>query len=109
MQFIPAIKISDLPIGAKKPVMVGGKELILLNVDGAIHAVQRRCPHMGADLCKAKMEAGLLICPKHRATFDIVTGEVMARAKLMFMFMKTGPLQTYNTKLDGGTILVEIE
>ncbi len=56
-------------------MMVGGKKLCLVVVDGKLHATGSRCPHAGADLSQGWCEEDKLVCPYHRHRFDLHTGK----------------------------------
>jgi nitrite reductase/ring-hydroxylating ferredoxin subunit len=64
---------------------------------------------MGANLCKGKLEEGAVICPLHKAKFDLTTGKVMRDPKLLFIKMKAKrDLTIYPVKIEGGDIFVGI-
>ena len=68
---------ADLPAGANLvPVTVGGHRLVLVRDAGRIVAVERACPHEGADLSLGQCVGGRLRCPRHRASFDLEDGSV---------------------------------
>src|SRR4051812_22086484 len=53
---------------------VGGRTLALFAHDGAVHAVDNRCPHMGFPLHRGTLQDGILTCHWHHARFDLETG-----------------------------------
>src|SRR5687767_2768877 len=65
---------TDLSKPFLKKVNAGGKMLCLVNADGVLSALSARCPHAGADLSNGWCENGMLICPFHRYSYDLVTG-----------------------------------
>jgi nitrite reductase/ring-hydroxylating ferredoxin subunit len=54
---------------------INGTRLLLSRVDGTVHAVVDRCPHLGMPMRKGKIEGNIVTCPFHGSTFDIVSGE----------------------------------
>ncbi|MEE7449551.1 Rieske (2Fe-2S) protein [Methylobacterium radiotolerans] len=58
------------------PVTVAGRQLILVRAGARIVAAERACPHEGADLARGRCVAGRLLCPRHRASFDLRDGSV---------------------------------
>ncbi len=73
MQF--AAKISDIPNWGKKQVTVNGQEILLVNIKGAIYAMEPQCPHQGAPLSGALLKDGEHItCQRHGYRFDLKTG-----------------------------------
>ena len=65
---------ADLPPGT----VTGAGHYAVGNVDGTLFAVSRRCRHFGADLADGKLdEQGRLVCPWHRAAYDVRTGQMV--------------------------------
>jgi 3-phenylpropionate/trans-cinnamate dioxygenase ferredoxin component len=58
------------------PVTVRGYPLLLVRDGERIVAVERACPHEGADLSLGRCVGGRLLCPRHRASFDLRDGAV---------------------------------
>lgn len=108
MNYIYAATVADVEPGNMKAVSVEGKELLLANVGGQIFALQRSCPHMGADLSRGKIVGSTVVCPLHKAAFDLATGEALDKAKLMFLKFPTKDAETYRVKVENGSIFVEI-
>jgi nitrite reductase/ring-hydroxylating ferredoxin subunit len=73
MAYHPVAKTAELKPGTMKPVTANGKKVLLANVDGAFYAMQQKCPHLGANLCRGRLAGKTITCPLHSATFDITT------------------------------------
>ncbi len=101
-------KTAELHAGTMKSVAAGGKKVLLANVDGAFYAMQQKCPHLGANLCRGRLAGKTVTCPLHAATFDVTSGEVINLAHLLFLKFKTRQATTYPVKLDGDSVLVEV-
>jgi len=69
-----AAKLEDLEPGGRKTVHVDGRTLVLWRVDGQVHALDNRCPHMGFPLDRGTCRDGILTCHWHQARFDMKTG-----------------------------------
>jgi 3-phenylpropionate/trans-cinnamate dioxygenase ferredoxin component len=108
MGFVAVAKLSDLAPGQMKGVEAGGTKLLLANVEGTVHAIAAKCPHMGADLCKGSLQGSIVTCPKHKAGFDVRDGSAVDPAKVLFLKMKTKDVQSFAAKIDNDEILVEI-
>ena len=66
--------VSELGPGSVKGI--GG--YVVVNVDGTRYALSRRCRHLRADLANGEIDAdGCLVCPKHHATYNPATGEMV--------------------------------
>ena len=85
--------ISELPVGAKKILELGGRSVGIYNSRGTLYAVQNVCPHALAPICfadpsgtmlpsapgelKYGMDGLVLRCPWHNWEYDIRTGEAL--------------------------------
>ena len=55
-------------------LVLGGKPVLLINLDGVIRAYLDRCPHQKSRLSAGSLNANLLTCATHQWTFDACTG-----------------------------------
>lgn len=74
-QFIRAVAEGDLPPGAKHVLEAAGKQILLCNSEGTIHAVSNICSHADERLDCGLMRKGWIACPVHGARFDLATGK----------------------------------
>jgi len=51
------------------------KEILLVNVEGTIYAIDDRCGHMSASLSMGKLKGKIVECALHHARFDVTTGK----------------------------------
>jgi 3-phenylpropionate/trans-cinnamate dioxygenase ferredoxin subunit len=109
MRYVKVTSVDQLPPGGKQKVTLEGKTLLLTNVDGAVYAVDNRCPHMGGSLFDGKLEGGTVTCPRHHTVFNVKTGNVVQNGSLAFIRLKVADTRAYPTKVEGGDILVGIE
>jgi nitrite reductase/ring-hydroxylating ferredoxin subunit/uncharacterized membrane protein len=68
----------DLPEGKPKRVDYRGTPILLVRLDGCVHALSETCAHLGGPLSEGKIESGCIVCPWHGSTFDLDTGEVFS-------------------------------
>ena len=54
--------------------VVNDKYVAVFNVDGAFHALDGSCPHMGALLGNGTLDGCVVKCPEHGMRFDVTTG-----------------------------------
>lgn len=109
MEFVRVAGKSDLSPGQIVPIEVHGQKLLLACVDGQYHAAQRRCPHLGFNLCRGRIEDGAIVCPLHKAKFDLATGRIQRDPRLLFIGMKAkSDLAVYPVRVEGDDILVGI-
>lgn len=101
-------RISDVPSGSKKLIALGGQNVLLTNVQGSLYAINNRCPHLGGSLFDGRLEGDRIICPRHGATFDVKTGEMLQGAKIAFVKMNVRNAVTYPVKVEGEDILIDV-
>jgi nitrite reductase/ring-hydroxylating ferredoxin subunit len=100
---------AEVAEGALVPVEAKGIKLLLTKVDGTYYAAQRKCPHLGFNLCRGKVEDHAVVCPLHKARFDLATGAVERDPRLLFIGMKVkSGLTTYPVRVEGFDVLVGI-
>ena len=101
-------KTSEIQEGQPKKFIVHGNEVLLVKIDGKIHAVEPMCTHDGTDISRGKLDpvAGTVECPKHYAMFDIRTG-----VPLLGPFGADGdtqpPLRLYKIKIESDSVHLE--
>lgn len=70
--WLPMCTSKELKRGASKPrsIDIGAMKIVVWRGDdGAVHAMESRCPHMGADLGYGKIVGGELRCALHHWRF----------------------------------------
>jgi 3-phenylpropionate/trans-cinnamate dioxygenase ferredoxin subunit len=107
--------ISDLAEGTVKKYQVEDKEVLIAKVEGKYYAAQNKCPHFGGDLSKGKLEGTIVTCPRHGSQFNLTDGSVVRWLKGTGLISSIGKtlkspqkLSTYQIKVDGQGIIVEI-
>ena len=82
---------------------VGGREIVLCDVDGEVYALDGICTHEELPLDGGEIDDGLLECPWHGAVYEVCSGRVRA-------LPATRPLQTFPVRVDAeGNVFVTIE
>ncbi len=67
--------LEELPPGDSRVVNAGGHEVVLLNLDGEILALDNRCAHKDQPLADGVIRDGILTCPAHLWRYDVRTGQ----------------------------------
>ena len=81
---------------------LGGREIVLCEVDGEVYALDGICTHEDLPRDGGEVDDGILECPWHGARYDVCTGRVCA-------LPATRPLLTYSVRLDAdGTVYVTL-
>jgi phenylpropionate dioxygenase-like ring-hydroxylating dioxygenase large terminal subunit len=60
-------EVKRKPVGVER---LGRRLAFWRTVDGAVHAILDRCPHLGASLSAGTIEDNCLVCPFHGLQFD---------------------------------------
>lgn len=68
---------ADLPAGAMLRVTRGDHDVLLVNGDSGICAIDDRCPHMAAPLSLGTLEGCVVSCPLHKGKFNLCDGQVV--------------------------------
>src|SRR3974390_283631 len=108
MSFAEVAQVNDLPAGSMKPYSVGGKQILVCNIDGKFYAIDNTCTHAGGDLSKGKLEGKTITCPRHGAKFDVTSGECVSGPKLGLFKPKGKNSTGYEVKIEGNSIKVNV-
>jgi 3-phenylpropionate/trans-cinnamate dioxygenase ferredoxin component len=104
--YIPVARVDEIPPGSMKAVDASGKQILVANVGGSFFAIQRKCPHLGFNLCKGKLREHVVTCPIHHAGFDVRDGSAVGPANMLILKIKTKDAQSFSVKIEGDQVLV---
>jgi nitrite reductase/ring-hydroxylating ferredoxin subunit len=93
------LRLSDIPPGQMRKVMLNGESLAVYNVEGIIFATQDSCTHAGGSLSEGDLDGPMVICPIHGSCFDVTDGTVLCPPA-------STPLKTYQVVIDGDIIRI---
>ncbi len=99
-EFQTVAKASEVTPGDLKLVEVGGKEVVIANVDGEFFAFSNTCTHEGGPLSDGELEGDIVTCPWHFTPFNVKTGEALEGG------VTDDPISTYEVRLEGDDIQV---
>lgn len=74
MRLERAASLDDVWSGEKIGVTVCGTPVLLINVDGTLHAYVDRCVHQSLPLSDGRLEGHVLTCSAHEWQYDACTG-----------------------------------
>jgi len=86
---VPLCSVDDIPAEGTTTVDFFGREVLVMQVDGAPKAVLNVCLHLGGPLCR---EEDKLVCVWHTAEFDLRDGRRLkgpARADTRLVILPT--------------------
>jgi 3-phenylpropionate/trans-cinnamate dioxygenase ferredoxin component len=108
MNFIEVARVDNIPAGSMLVCSAGDKKILVSNIDGKFYAIDNTCTHMGGDLSKGKLEGKTITCPRHRAQFDVTSGECISGPKLGIFKPKGKNTRSYEIKIEGNNINLNI-
>ena len=79
-----------------------GRRVLVVNLDGTLHAWDGTCTHEEADLSTGFLLGERVTCPLHLSVFDLTTGEAATPPA-------TVALKKYEIKIENEDILVVID
>jgi toluene monooxygenase system ferredoxin subunit len=101
MSFRRVSSLEDLWSGEMIGLDVGGKAILLINVDDRIYAYADTCPHQKSRLSEGSLLGNTLRCARHQWEFDVCTGR------------GTNPrnacLEVFAVTIEGADILVDLD
>lgn len=95
--WIQVAALAAFAAGPIVPVQLAGQALLLVRDGDQVFAVERACPHEGADLAKGRCGGGRLLCPHHQASFALADGTVSPGWS--FRRLRTYPVQIVDSKV----------
>ena len=102
MRRVDLLALDEVPSGTMKMAWVDGTDQVLVvNVNGTIRAMQGICSHEYFELDKGFLTAGTLTCALHMSRFDLETGDALDPPAEM-------PLAIYAVVVEDGRVLIEI-
>jgi len=101
MKSYAVAQIGEISPGEVKHVEIAGREIALFNVDGAYHATDDACTHMGARLSDGYIDGEIVECSLHFGKFNIRTGKACSAPC-------TVDVRTHAVEVEGTTVMVKM-
>jgi nitrite reductase/ring-hydroxylating ferredoxin subunit len=92
--------LKELEAKGRLVVGVEGNTVCLLVENGAVHAIDNRCPHMGFPLHRGSVSDGILTCHWHHARFDLCSGGTFDQW--------ADELRRFPVEVDGDDVYVDV-
>ena len=102
---VEVARTDDIPEGEARRFVVERIEVAVANLgEGRFFAVDDICSHAEASLSEGEVDTDMetIECPRHGSTFDLRTGKPRT-------LPATVPIVTFPVKVEGETILIELE
>lgn len=74
MPIHPLVRRDALAEGVPIRVEIAGRAVMLVCVEGTVHALDDACPHNGASLSDGLVREGCVTCPSHLWRFRLLDG-----------------------------------
>ena len=101
MRRVPVARADDLAPGPMLMVQVDGTNVLLVNLDGSIRAMQGTCSHEYFELDRGFLTGDSITCALHLSRFDLATGEALDPPAEL-------PLQMYAAEIADGEIVLTL-
>lgn len=100
MAFTSALAAAELWDGDMTAVTIGGRDILLVRIDGVIYAYENRCAHLGVALSQGELDGHVLTCSAHHWQYDVRSGSGINPA--------TACLTRFAAKIESGDVLVDV-
>ena len=103
-------EVSDVAKGTMKGFTVKDKQILIANVDGNFYAMDAICSRKHGYLPSGTLAKNVVICPVHRAQFDVTSGKVSKNVSAAERLIIGGAkdMQTYKISMKENQIYVEL-
>jgi 3-phenylpropionate/trans-cinnamate dioxygenase ferredoxin subunit len=99
---IDLLGVDEVPPGTMKMALVDGVDQVLVvNVDGSLRAMQGICTHEYFELDKGFLTGETLTCALHLSRFDLENGEPLDPPAEL-------PLAIYTVVVEAGRVIIEV-
>ncbi len=101
-------KTSEFENKTMKTVMIADKPVIISKLDGKFYAIDAICTHMHGYLPAGKVDGACIICPVHRAQFDLKSGKILKNVNGLIKIAAGGArdLTSYELRVEGEEIKI---
>lgn len=107
---------SDVPEGSMRRYTLSNLDVLVAHVGPHYYAIQAKCPHLGGDLSRGRLEGTIVTCPLHGSKFDVRDGSVVAWIERMPGLVKQAAkalkpptaATTYSIREKDGNLYVEL-
>ena len=97
--FVKVAEVGEISPGDMKVVEVGEDQILLVNVEGNIHACDDICSHAYASLSEGDLNGEEIECPLHGSAFNIITGEALTPPA-------EDSIRVFEVRIEGQDVLV---
>lgn len=99
--------LQQLQSEKKLRVLIGKTPYLIVLVGEKPYMIPDTCPHQDASLYEGTLQGTCVTCPLHKATFDVVTGDIDEVSKMLYFDFGPEKITTYPLGMDGDSIYVD--
>jgi 3-phenylpropionate/trans-cinnamate dioxygenase ferredoxin subunit len=99
-EFVGVTGANELGEGEMRAFEVRAAKIAVANVAGTFYAFDDTCTHLKCSLAEGDLEEATVICPCHGSEFDVTNGAVLQGPA-------REPVETYETRIEGGSLEVK--
>jgi nitrite reductase (NADH) small subunit len=103
LEYVDICKVSDIPIGEARMILVNEVAIGIFNVSGAFFAIDDACPHAGASLSHGIVEGDVVRCRMHHWRFCVRNGAYLDENK------PSCNVRDYPIRVVGDHVQIEID
>lgn len=93
-------RLQDLQPEQPVSVPIGDLAVLVVILDGTVHAIDDRCPHNGVSLAEGVLRDGCITCPGHFWRFSVRDGSKQADQRIQ--------VATYRCWVDDGWVVADL-
>jgi 3-phenylpropionate/trans-cinnamate dioxygenase ferredoxin subunit len=101
LRHVPVARLDDVPPGTMLMVQVDGTNILLVNHEGTLRAMQGVCSHEYFELDKGFLTGDSITCALHFSRFDLLSGEALDPPAEL-------PLRRYPASVVDGLVVLEL-
>ncbi|MDH7637344.1 Rieske (2Fe-2S) protein [Sphingomonas oryzagri] len=95
-----AVCLDQLEEGQPAGLVLQGWPVMLVVIDGRVHATLDRCPHAASRLSTGRIRRGAVMCPLHGARFELEGGRCVGGSYK--------PLKIFDARISEGWVEVDL-
>ena len=99
--FVTVANVADVPENEVRSLSVDGQDIVLINHQGDLYALEDRCSHEECPLSAGEVAGKEITCALHGARFDLSSGAPKALPAVL-------PVCTFECRVEGDEVQVKL-
>jgi 3-phenylpropionate/trans-cinnamate dioxygenase ferredoxin subunit len=97
--WVDVTEVAAFAHGERRVVDIGGREILVVNLNGQYFAVEDVCTHDGTPIAEGEIIGEEIVCPRHGARFCLRTGRALCAPAYE-------PVATFPVRVESGVVQV---